>query len=205
MLVAVINGLLLSMSLILPLGIQNLFVFQQGASGSTYLRALPVIITAGLCDTILISIAVTGVSVIAFSNHWVKVMIMIIGILFLMYMGWQTWRSNATVHSDQRRDLTLKKQISFAASVSLLNPHAILDTIGVIGTSSLHYSGYDRLFFAIASIAVSWIWFFGLALAGRLFGRIDPSGRLMLYFNKISAVLMWLIAISLLRSIIYFH
>lgn len=32
----------------------------------------------------------------------------------------------------------------FAASVSLLNPHAILDTIGVIGTNSIQYIGSEN-------------------------------------------------------------
>ncbi len=37
------------------------------------------------------------------------------------------------------------KQVSFALSVSLLNPHAILDTIGVIGSSAALYSGSNKL------------------------------------------------------------
>jgi L-lysine exporter family protein LysE/ArgO len=35
----------------------------------------------------------------------------------------------------------------FAMSVSLLNPYAILVTIGVIGTSSLVYNGYEKWLF----------------------------------------------------------
>ena len=36
--------------------------------------------------------------------------------------------------------MSAKKQIGFAISVSLLNPHAIMDTVGVIGTSASVYS-----------------------------------------------------------------
>ncbi len=43
--------------------------------------------------------------------------------------------------------MPLKKQILFAASVSLLNPHAILDTIGVIGTNSIQYIGSEKMGF----------------------------------------------------------
>lgn len=52
------------------------------------------------------------------------------------------------------------KQVSFALSVSLLNPHAILDTIGVIGSSAALYSGSNKIAFTIACISVSWLWFF---------------------------------------------
>jgi L-lysine exporter family protein LysE/ArgO len=42
-----------------------------------------------------------------------------------------------------------------SAGVSLLNPHAILDTIGVIGTSALAYDGRGRATFAVACLFVS--------------------------------------------------
>lgn len=50
----------------------------------------------------------------------------------------------------------------FAMSVSLPNPHAILDTMGVIGTSSLKYNGTEKLVFTVVCIVVSWLWFVGL-------------------------------------------
>lgn len=95
-----------------------------------------------------------------------------------------------------------KKQVAFAMSVSLLNPHAILDTVGVIGTSSLKYAGMDKWTFALACILVSWIWFFGLALAGRLTGHLDRSGRLLTVLNKASALIMWGTATYLASALI---
>ena len=49
MLQPLIHGLLLALGLILPLGAQNVFVFNQ--ANQKISKALPVIITAGLCDT----------------------------------------------------------------------------------------------------------------------------------------------------------
>lgn len=42
--------------------------------------------------------------------------------------------------------MSARKQIGFAMSVSLLNPHAIMDTIGVIGTNAAIYEGVDKMF-----------------------------------------------------------
>jgi L-lysine exporter family protein LysE/ArgO len=50
--------------LILPPGVQNVFVFNQGAMHKKFTRALPAVLTAGVCDTILIGLAVAGVSLI---------------------------------------------------------------------------------------------------------------------------------------------
>ena len=88
----------------------------------------------------------------------------------------------------------LKSKSCFRASVSLLNPHAILDTIGVIGTNSLVYDGFDRLIFTFACITVSWLWFFGLAYTGRKIGQIDTNGQFLKRMNQLSALIIWVIA-----------
>jgi L-lysine exporter family protein LysE/ArgO len=195
---AIFHGILLAFGLILPLGAQNVFVFNQGAIQPTYARALPVIITAALCDTFLIILAVLGVSIIVFSFAWLKAIIFMAGVLFLIYMGWTVWKSGgqSTLNNNQS-SLSAKTQVMFAMSVSLLNPHAILDTIGVIGTSSLVYNGYEKWLFTSACIIVSWLWFFGLALAGKIIKKADHEGSIINKINKASALIIWGVAIYL--------
>ncbi|QOJ82945.1 amino acid transporter [Bacillus subtilis] len=172
---AIIHGIVLAFGLILPLGVQNVFIFQQGAWQKHIWRALPAVISASVCDTLLIVLAVAGVSVIVQELPVFETVMMAGGFLFLLYMGWVTWNSRPNTSQNEKHTFTPKKQAAFAAAVSLLNPHAILDTIGVIGTSSLQYSGLEKWLFMAACIAVSWIWFISLAIAGRLFQTIDTS------------------------------
>ncbi|ALC80691.1 MULTISPECIES: LysE/ArgO family amino acid transporter [Bacillus] len=189
-----LHGFILAFGLILPLGAQNVFIFQQGAYHKSLARAFPAILTASICDTVLIVLAIMGISVLVFGNPVVENILIGAGVLFLFYMGWTTWNSEITQADDGSESFSLKKQVSFAASVSLLNPHAILDTIGVIGTSSLQYSGMEKLLFAFTCILVSWIWFFSLAFCGFVLQKKNPSGRWMLILNKGSACLIWGIA-----------
>ena len=51
---AILHGVLLAIGLILPLGAQNIFVFNQGANQTKFRRALPAIIAARLCVSLLI-------------------------------------------------------------------------------------------------------------------------------------------------------
>lgn len=201
MMTAAIHGFLLAFGLILPLGVQNVFVFNQGASQKRLVNALPVVITASFCDTLLISLAVFGVSAAVFVSQWFKLILIVIGILFLMYMGYMTWKSQPREEAVHDQSFTAKKQIVFAASVSLFNPHAIMDTIGVIGTSSLTYNGLYKIAFAIACILVSWLWFLGLSISGRIVGTLDSSGRFIMILNKVSALIMWGTAVYLAFSI----
>lgn len=202
MIQTILHATLLSFGLILPLGVQNVFIFQQGATQKRFINALPAVITASICDTLLITLSVTGVSVLILTSPFLKTALLSFGVLFLTYMGWQTWKSKSSNVNTNQKQFSVKKQILFAASVSLLNPHAILDTIGVIGTNSLQYDGIEKIAFSITCIAVSWIWFLSLAIAGRTAGKIDQSGKFMLIVNKISAIIIWSIAIYLIRGII---
>ncbi len=200
---AFIHGIILAFGLILPLGVQNLFVFNQGAVQATLWQAMPAVVTASICDTLLILAAVLGVSLVILSFAWLKTVLLAGGFIFLVYMGYVAWQSNSV--GGQATDgsgLTPGKQVMFAASVSLLNPHAILDTIGVIGTSSLHYTEESKILFVAACILVSWLWFFALAFAGRLLGTLDSSGRLLELVGKFSAIFIWAAAIYLGYSLV---
>jgi L-lysine exporter family protein LysE/ArgO len=197
-----IHGFILAFGLILPLGVQNVFIFNQGALQPRFINVLPVIIVASLCDTLLILVSVSGVSLLILGSVWIKTTLIAGGFIFLSYMGWSTWNSKSRNEKEEvTKKFTLRKQVLFAASVSLLNPHAIMDTVGVIGTSSLRYQGSEKIIFAVSCILVSWIWFLSLSIIGRISGKLDNSGRFMLVLNKLSALVMWGAAIYLLLSL----
>ncbi|NJH83072.1 LysE/ArgO family amino acid transporter [Staphylococcus agnetis] len=201
MLQAVLHGILLALGLILPLGAQNVFVFNQGANHKNWVRTLPVIVTAGLCDTLLILLAVLSVSLVLMSLPTLQLVIYIIGFIFLLYMAWSLWREKPA-SIEKQTQMSAKKQIGFALSVSLLNPHAIMDTIGVIGTSAALYTGSEKVIFTLATITVSWVWFITLALLGRFVGHVDRTGKFIIILNKCSSIIIIVVAIIILKNIL---
>ncbi|MBJ7993102.1 LysE/ArgO family amino acid transporter [Bacillus mycoides] len=200
---AIIHGIILAFGLIIPLGVQNVFVFNQGASQPNIWRAAPVVLTASICDTLLILIAVQGVSLVLLTFSWLTTTLYMIGFFFLMYMGWVIWRSDSSNDVKQEKSMPLKNQIIFAASVSLLNPHAILDTIGVIGTNSIQYIGNEKWAFTFATIIVSWIWFISLAFAGKFLKGFDSTRKTIIVLNKISGLLIWGVALYMLKQVVF--
>ncbi|REH97953.1 amino acid transporter [Staphylococcus felis] len=199
---SIIHGLLLALGLILPLGAQNVFVFNQGANHKRLKKTLPVVITAGLCDTLLILLAVLGVSLVLAQYPSLQLAIYIVGFIFLIYMAWSLWNEKPQ-SAEEQPPMSATKQISFALSVSLLNPHAIMDTIGVIGTSAAVYTGAEKIAFTLSTIGVSWIWFIGLACAGKQIGKMDTSGRLIVVLNKISSIVILIVACIILKNIFF--
>ena len=193
---AFIHGVILAFGLIIPLGPQNAFILGQGASRVRWNRILAVVIAASLCDSVLILIAVMGVSVVVLSVPWIKMGLIMGGVVFLCYFGWQTWHNHPNSEQDRNTvpSESLSRQIGYTLAVSLLNPHAILDTIGVIGTSALAYTGNFKLAFTAACILNSWLWFVLLALTGRMIGKVQT---VRVWMNRASAVIMWASAIYL--------
>src|SRR5699024_12187476 len=107
------------------------------------------------------------------------------GIIFLLYMGWSIWNNDPAGLDKKEAALSTRKQMLFAMSVSLLNPHAVLDTIGVIGTSSLSYAAAEKVLFTTSCISVSCLWFIGLAVAGTTVRNFDTVRKHLEGINKI--------------------
>ena len=201
MLSAFLHGLILAIGLIIPLGVQNIFVFNQGAMQLSWWRALPAILTASFCDTFLIILAVLGVSLIVLELPWLKLVIYVLGLFFLLYMGWVIWHTRVDPDTQSKNILSPWRQVRFALAVSLLNPHAIIDSVVVIGTNSLPYTGSAKIAFTVACVLLSWIWFFSLATAGHYLHRLDKSGRMLLLLNKLSALIIWAIAVYIVLQL----
>lgn len=203
-LLAFIHGFILALGLILPLGMQNGFVLTQGAFHGRWIRSVPTVFTAGFCDTFLISLAILGVSDAALRVTWIRYSLGVVGILFLLYIGWATWKKDAAnTAAAATTAWTAKRQIGFTLSVSLLNPHALIDTLAVIGGSAVAYGMMDdRLMFGLACVAVSWLWFFMLSVVGHFFGQVALKNASSRILNQVSAVMMWASA-AYLAVVIY--
>ena len=198
--IAFIHGFILALGLILPLGVQNLFVLQQGMQQPGFRKTLPAVMTAASCDTLLIAGAVSGVSMLLLEMQWLQTSLLLFGGVFLCYMGWKNWHEAGKTAADVIRteQLTARQQILFAVSVSLLNPYAFLDILGVIGTSSLQYGGIEKMAFTVATVLVSWLWFTALSLLGGVFDRLPEHWRQPRLGQRLSAVFIWGSAVYLL-------
>ena len=93
--------------------------------------------------------------------------IYIIGFFCFDVYGMVLWTEKPS-NIEEIEPMSAKKQILFALSVSLLNLHAIMDTVGVIGTSASVYDGYDKSCFFIGYNFCILIWFVFLAILEEL-------------------------------------
>lgn len=209
---AFLTGLILGLSMILPIGPQNLFVLQSGIIGGLR-RGMIAAATAGVCDTALILIGAAGLSAVFTTVPALRLVLLWAGVVFLVYLGASAFRTlpaapavpinatNATASTTGQVPLPVPsslRQIVTGIGVSWGNPHAILDTVAVLGSAIAAQGAASRGAFTAGTVTASWLFFLVLAVTGGVFGARLPastqvwirraSGGIMLVFAAVLCV-----------------
>lgn len=197
---ALLEGLLLGFGLIVAIGPQNAFVLRAGLRRQhAYVAAL----VSSLGDVTLITVGVLGVGALLNAHPPLVRLATIGGALFLVWYGLNALRSAlrpAAIDFAATVPVTPRAVALAAAGFSLLNPHAILDTVVLLGTVSARFQGPSRLEFALGAMLASALWFFALAfVASRLAFLFErPSAWRVL--DAFVATVMLALAVKLLLT-----
>ena len=197
------EGFSLGICLIAAIGAQNLFILRQGL-----LRQHVFMVTSltALCDFFMIGIGTMGIGS-AFANiPWLRMTVVIGGILFLGYYAFKSF-SNAMkgnpnlfitdVDPIKNRNTLILNTLAF----SLLNPHAILDTVVIIGGFSSQFANItERSLFAIGAGSSSIAWFFPLAYGAQFLIPIFRKPIFARYLDTAIGFIMCFIIYSLIKS-----
>lgn len=195
------EGFFLGASLIMAIGAQNLFVIRQSITGK---YVLTVVLVSSLCDFLMIAFGTLGLGSFIASYGLLQKVMVVLGILFLLYFAaksaFNIWhgRSVERLQRGSKEKLSQKQVILAGLGFSLLNPHAVLDTVVVMGSVSGGFEEFnDRLQFALGAGLASIIWFFFLAYSAFLLGPIFLKKRVAVALDLFVAFLMSYIAIDL--------
>jgi L-lysine exporter family protein LysE/ArgO len=158
-----LNGLMLGLSLITTLGPQNIFLIRQGAMRN---HAVLSAITCFISDVLLITASVIGLQGLLEMYPALKMIMTWFGALFLVYYGIAALKrgfSKTCRRMGESSGLTRKKIMVLALSFSLLNPHAIIDSLVLIGGGSAQFPGHETVFL-LGVLSSSLLWFTLLTL-----------------------------------------
>nr|WP_246580586.1 LysE family transporter [Deinococcus aestuarii] len=188
--------------MIVAIGPQNAFVLRQGLTRRYGLLAA---LVCSLADTVLIAFGVLGVGALLARSPALVTLGTLAGAAFLLWYGGRSFRSArhpGTLQTEGQAAQTPATVIATAAAFSLLNLHAILDTVVLIGGASAGLNSTGRTAFLLGTVLASWTWFFALAL---LAGRLAPlmrSPRAWQVLDVLIGVVMWAIAGGLVGSMV---
>lgn len=194
-------GFFLGLAMITPIGPQNIFLINQGFTFGMP-GALVAVGAAGVCDTILISLGGLGAAALLTTVPGLKTALLIGGAAFLIFLGVKSFR---TVHDEvgpaEGNPLRWQRVIAQCASVSVLNPHSVLDVVGLLGVAIASQDAGHRPIFAAGTVSASWIWFLFIVLGASTMRRWLTPGRRR-WIDRASGTLLLAFAVVFLTEAI---
>ena len=198
-----LQGLLLGFSLIIAIGAQNLFVFNQGLIGK---YVMIVCLFCSLSDALLILIGYSGLYLIIENNVILQNFIILIGFLWLLSYGVLKIRegmyfdqeSNLDIQISHTNNRNLYKTILAISGITWLNPHVYLDTVFLIGSISNSVQSEKQFSFLLGAISSSFLFFFFLGYMGFKIGPLIKSPNLWKKINISLGIIMIMISFNLI-------
>ncbi len=192
-----LNGLLLGLSLIIALGPQNIFLIKQGAQKN---HAILSAVICFICDLILIYSSIAGLHELLLLRPVLQIWMMLLGTGFLLFYSAKTLASALSKPVDTQESTyqpRSRTQIIFLAlGFSILNPHAIIDSLVIIGGGSSDYPNQEHIFL-LGVLTSSFIWFSSLTFTARYFSDVLTKVNVWKGIELLSGLLMAFIGIKL--------
>lgn len=195
-----LQGLLMGLAYVAPIGVQNLFVVNSALSNN-YKRALLNAWIVFLFDLSLSLACFYGVGYLLNQYRWLELAALLLGGAAVLYMGVRlaAVQGQAVERSEVRQPWF--KTAAYACVVTWFNPQAVLDGTMILGAfhASLPENGAE--FFIGGVLCASWIWFTGLTLTVyRCRHAITPT--VLLWINRFSGAVIFFYGCNLLHQFV---
>ena len=196
-LLAAASGLALGLGLIVAIGAQNAFVLRQGLRLE---HVAAVVAVCALSDVALILAGVLGAGTVLSSAPWLVPVVCLAGAAFLLGYGLlaarRALRPGALLTEAAGVRAGLAATVATCLALTWLNPHVYLDTVVLLGSTASTY-GEHRWQFAAGAGLGSILWFTGLGFGARLLRPVFARPSAWRLLDGGIAVVMVLLAVSL--------
>ncbi len=163
-----IDGLLLGFAYVMPIGMQNLFMINTALTQTktrTYLTAFIIM----FFDITLAFACFYGIGAIMSASFWLTFIVLGIGSLVVLWIGFSIFRSEGSLESDANVDIPLMKVMTTACVVTWFNPQAIIDGSMMLGAFKASIPANLGIIFILGVSVASAIWWLFIATLGGIF------------------------------------
>ena len=197
---AFVQGLALSLGLIVAIGAQNAFVLRQGLRRE---HVGGVVLFCALADAVLMTAGVLGMAQALGEHPQVARALALAGAAFLATYGWQAIRrarqSNHLQAEGAGASLRLSAAIAQAAAFTLLNPHVYLDTMLLVGSIGAQQPVALRPWFVAGASFASVAWFSLLGYGARWLAPWFARPKAWQVLDGLVGLTMWILAVLLVH------
>ena len=198
-----ILGFFTSLSLILAIGAQNIFVIEQG------LKKQYIFIVCFICSISDCFLIFVGIFLFYYFNQYFSIKIELIFnillVLFLIYFIYSKikLRIKKIDFNQDFRKTSLVSIIFKTLGFTYLNPHVYSDTVFFLGNFSKSFLLNDKIIFGIGASVASTLFFFSIGYASNYFSKYLNDKKIWNTINWIIIFIMSVITLYVIREIIY--
>ncbi|WP_382324232.1 LysE/ArgO family amino acid transporter [Hydrogenophaga sp. UC242_50] len=195
-----IQGLVLSLGLIVAIGAQNAFVLRQGLRRE---HVGSVVLFCAVADAVLITAGVLGMAQALGESPGLARALALAGAAFLAVYGWRALRRarlpQQLTAADGGEGLSRGAAVAQAAAFTLLNPHVYLDTVLLVGSIGAQQPAALRGWFVAGASTASLCWFGLLGFGARWLAPWFARPRAWQVLDGLIGITMWVLAALLVR------
>lgn len=194
------QGLALSLGLIVAIGAQNAFVLRQGLRRE---HVGSVVLFCALADAALIMAGVFGMAQALGDRPRLASVLALAGAVFLAWYGWKALVRMRSLEQLQvatgGEGLSRRAAMVQAAAFTLLNPHVYLDTVLLVGSMGAQQPPSLQGWFVAGATAASALWFSALGFGARWLAPLFARPRAWQVLDGLIGITMWLLCALMLR------
>ena len=194
-------GFFTSLSLILAIGPQNIFVIEQGLK-KQYVFLICLICSISDCFLIFVGIFLFHY----FSQYFNSLIELAFNFVLLIFLGHFIYSKfktrNEYVDLNQSKNtIPLVNIILKTLGFTYLNPHVYSDTVFILGNFSKNFDLTQKIIFGLGASSASFLFFFLLGYASNYFSKYLNSKEIWKVINWIIIGIMSVLILYVLREI----
>ncbi|MCE2781096.1 LysE/ArgO family amino acid transporter [Limnohabitans sp.] len=198
-----VQGLFLSLGLIVAIGAQNAFVLRQGLRRE---HVGSVVAFCALADALLITAGVLGMAQAVGERPALAKALALGGAAFLAVYGWQALhrarQASSLAVAESGQSLSCGTVLAQAAAFTLLNPHVYLDTVLLVGSIGAQQPAPLQGWFAAGASAASLLWFSALGFGARWLAPWFARPRAWQVLDALIGLTLWVLSLLLVRHVV---
>ena len=195
-------GFFTSLSLILAIGAQNIFVIEQGLKKQfTFIVCL----ICSISDCFLIFVGIFLFN--HFNQYFTSTIELIFNVLLLLFLIYFIYSKiklgTKKIYFNQNyKETSLVNIIFKTLGFTYLNPHVYSDTVFFLGNFSKSFLLADKIIFGIGASLASILFFFSIGYASNYFSKYLNNEKVWRIINWVIISIMSVIALYVLQEII---
>ena len=178
-----ILGLFTGLSLILAIGVQNIFVIEQG------LKKQHIFLVCFVCSASDLILIFFGIFLfhyfIQYFNHTIELIFNVLLVIFLIHFIYSKIKSfNSNVYfNNEVIDISKFNIFLKTLGFTYLNPHVYSDTVFFLGNFSKNFIFNQKILFGVGASIASFVFFFVIGYLSKYLSQYARSNKVWKIIN----------------------